>query len=134
MSSDPEPTVDEFTQFMTDAGFKVTDLGETTVDETFEYTGVGISYFTEDGLPISVRIEYPIGRAMDAARAAVLTGSADNVKVFLAGAADQGDASVQGYLEANGIDVEQYVEQAFDEAGPEAPPLGDADGFFTIAP
>ena len=132
--SDSEPTVDEFTQFMTDAGFEVTDLGGETVDETHEYTGVGVSFLTEDNFPISVRIEFPVGRAMDAARAAVLMGMADNVKVFLAGAADQGDASVHGYLESNGIDVEKYVEQAFDEAGPEAPPLSDADGFFTITP
>lgn len=125
MSSDP------FLDMMEAAGFEVKDSGEIE-DVTVEYTGVTITYYTEANLPVTVRIEFPVGQAMDAARAAVLAGSADGIRNLLAGALLQDDESVSGYLDANGIDATAYVEEAFAETGPEAPPLSDADAFFTL--
>lgn len=132
MNSEPEPTVDQFTQMMRDNGFTVTELGDEIVDETFEYTGLSITYQSDEGFPITIRAEFPDGHAMDAARALVLTGSANGIKSVLAGAAALGDASVHGYLEANGIDPATYIEDAIADVGSEAPPLSDADGFFAL--
>lgn len=129
MSSEP---VDEFTSIMEAAGFTVKDSGAIDDTEVIEYTGVTVSYAAEDGYPISVRVEYPVGRAMDAARALVLAGRADAIKALLAGAASFDDASVHGYFDANGINAAKYIEDTFEEVGSEAPPLSDADEFFTL--
>lgn len=129
MSSD---TDDEFTRMMEDLGFTVEETTATTVDETVDYTYVAISYTSEDGYPITVRAEYPAGHAMDAARAFVLSATADSIKQLIAGAAMHDDASAHGYLDANGIDVARYIESTFKDAPDEAPPLSDADEFFTL--
>jgi hypothetical protein len=126
-----ESTDDEFLTMMEEAGFTVTDSG-TVEDITIEYTGVTVTYYTEQGYPVSLRIEFPVGQAMDAARAAVLSGTAANVNNLLAGAVLMGDASVFGYLEANGIDPATFSEDVFRDAPTEAPPLSDADEFFTL--
>lgn len=130
--AEPEPTVDQFTQMMRDNGFEVTELGDELIEETIEYTGLSITYQTDDGFPVTIRAEFPEGHAMDAARALVLTGSVNGIKSVLAGAAALGDASVHGYLEANGIDASDYIEDTIADVGSEAPPLSDADGFFTL--
>lgn len=130
--SEPEPTIDQFTQMMRDNGFEVTELGDELIEETIEYTGLSITYQTDDGFPVTIRAEFPEGHAMDAARALVLTGSANGIKSVLAGAAALGDASVHGYLDANHIGASDYIEDAIADVGSEAPPLSDADGFFTL--
>lgn len=130
MSSEPIAD-DDFAAFLKNAGIDVVDSGEIT-EEVYEYTSLTISYATEDGLPITVRVEFPDGQAMDAARALVLSGSAKGIQSLLAGAASLGDASVHGYLDSNGIDTAAYVEDASKNLGPEAPPLSDADAFFTL--
>lgn len=130
--AEPEPTVDQFTQMMRDNGFEVTELGDELIEETIEYTGLSITYQTDDGFPVTIRAEFPEGHAMDAARALVLTGSANGIKSVLAGAAALGDASVHGYLDANHIDASDYIEDAIADVGSEAPPLSDADDFFTL--
>lgn len=125
---------DKFTQIMRENGFEVTDADEASeITETVTpYTGLSITFATDDGFPVTVRVEFPVDHAMDAARALVLTGGAQNIKQVLAGAATFNDASVHGYLDANGIDAAAYIEDAFDGATDEAPPLSDADEFFTL--
>lgn len=130
MSSEP---TDEFTQMMRDAGFEVTEVeGAETVDETVDYTYVVISYETADGYPVTVRAEFPVGHAMDAARALVLSATADSIKQLVAGAAMYDDASAHAYLDSNGIDAAKYIEDTFKDADETAPPLSDADEFFTL--
>jgi hypothetical protein len=130
--SEPEPTVDQFTQMMRDNGFEVTELGDELVEETIEYTGLAITYHTDEGYPVTIRAEFPEGHGMDAARALVLSGNANGIKTVLAGGAAIGDASIHGYLDANGIDAATYIEDTAADLGEEAPPLSDADGFFTL--
>lgn len=126
-------TDDEFTRMMGDLGFEVNEVeGGGITDEVTEYTYVEISYQTEDGFPISVRAEFPVGHAMDAARAFVLSATADSIKQLIAGAAMFGDASAHGYLDSNGIDAAKYAEDVFKDTPDEAPPLSDADSFFDL--
>lgn len=130
MSSDAP---DEFTRMMQDAGFEVKDVTDAEqVEETFEYTGLSISYKTDNDLPVTVRVEFPVDHGMDAARALVVSGMADSIQTVLAGIATMGDASVHGYFDANGIDSAKYIEDAFGAADEEPPPLSNADGFFDL--
>lgn len=132
MSSDAEPIGDDdFADFLRGAGFEVPEGGEVT-EQVFEYTSLTIPYRTDDGLPVNVRVEFPVDYAMDAARALVVSGNAQTARSLLAGAAALGDASVHGYLDANGIDSAKYVEDAAREIPDEVPPLSDADEFFTL--
>lgn len=132
MSSDADPIGDDdFADFLRGAGIEVTDTG-TTTEEVFEYTSLTIPYETDNGLPVSVRVSFPVDYGMDAARALVVSGKANTIRALLAGAAAIGDASVHGYFDANGIDAAKYVEDASEELGNLAPPLSDADEFFTL--
>lgn len=126
MSSDP--TEDDFIALLKANGFDAEDVTE-PVD--VDYTGASLDFPNEDGLPITVRVEFPVGHAMDAARALVLAGSADYVPFFLAGALASDDASVHGYMDANGIDTAAYVEATFKRAD-SAPDLSEADEFFNL--
>lgn len=128
MSSDAP---DEFAEMMVAAGFKEVDTG-TVTEEIVEYVGLTMTYDGDHGLPVRVRIEFPEGSAMDGARALVLSARADSIQSVLAGAAALGDASVFGYLDANGIDAAEYAREAstFFPDGP--PSLDEADDFFTL--
>lgn len=132
MAATPAPIGDDdFADFLRGAGIDVVDEGEIT-EEVFEYTSLTIPYETDTGLPVSVRVTFPVDSAMDAARALVVSGSAKTIHALLAGAAALGDSSVHGYFDANGIDGVKYVEDAAEELGDTSPPLSDADEFFIL--
>lgn len=131
MSSDP---VDEFTRMMEEAGFEVKETTDASQEEVVvEYTGASMSFPNADGYPVTVDVRFPVGQAMDGARALVLAATADYIKVFLAGALTTDDDSVHGYMDANGIHPEKYVEDAFTEADAKGTPdLDEVNGFFDL--
>lgn len=127
MSSDP--STDEFTDIMRAAGFEVEDESSETTTEEYNYVGAVLTYETDNGLPVTVRVEYPEGFGMDAARAIVASASADAVKILLAYNLAEGDGSVHGYMDANGIDSAKYLEDA---SALDHPTLDDANAFFDL--
>lgn len=127
MSSDPE---DDFVALLKANGIDV-EVTENKAEE-IEYTGASLDFPNEDGYPITIRVEFPVGHAMDAARALVLAGSAEYVPYFLAGALTADDASVHGYVDANGIDAAAFIKTQFAKADAGPPDLSEADEFFNL--